>query len=324
MTVTGVEYKNASTVVSGRLTAGRFFGPENVEVGLSNGNTFKSSIGGVSMERVTAWPVLPEHDAILHLELAGSPLPLRIPEGAVVAGIGFAAEPIEGRRLANELMESPPFWASHYYLLSHDADRDETELCEELFGISPDALNEFYTSILSTNGSIMPWPYFQLRLPNSTFIEVEYADAAEYQTRYKLGDAAGTMIAGYNSGHFSLPAFRWCEIKQIARAMGYERQWAQSLLLLLPGAHLREEERQDAMTEMGRALACLGLFQQNNFDRLLANVTENLIVNIDWYKDDCLGWINEGGYSQRNPSSLLSTLSDGDFFRIEAFFAALE
>jgi len=188
MTVTGVEYKNASTVVSGRLTAGRFFGPENVEVGLSNGNTFKSSIGGVSMERVTAWPVLPEHDAILHLELAGSPLPLRIPEGAVVAGIGFAAEPIEGRRLANELMESPPFWASHYYLLSHDADRDETELCEELFGISPDALNEFYTSILSTNGSIMPWPYFQLRLPNSTFIEVEYADAAEYFNPYSGGD----------------------------------------------------------------------------------------------------------------------------------------
>lgn len=151
------------------------------------------------------------------------------------------SKPCWHRLFANEQLDSPLFWATHYYLLCNDEGHDETELCEELFGVTAQAVNDFFCKITTWKGKVKPWPYFQLPLTNSTFVEVQYADhPAEYRTQYKIGDAAGAIVLGYHSGHFSLPALRWSEVKQIASAIADGCKQAQCVLLLLPGVYINE------------------------------------------------------------------------------------
>jgi hypothetical protein len=321
--ITGVEHMADMTIVSGRLTEGRYFGPEDVEVVLPDGTVFASSVGATSATTPQAWPILPEHDTVLQLELAGSPLPKRIPVGATLVGIGLDARPPAGRRPSDDFMELPVFWALHYYLLSTDGEHDESELCEELFGISDSAVNQFYLEHFTSNGEPKPWPYFQIRLPNASFVEVEFADGAEYQTRFKIGDDEGAITLAYASGHFSFPALRWAELVQILAAIPARESRARCCLLLFPGIYLQTEEKKAAFAQLSDALASLGLFQSSNHRKLLTNVIENRWVQCNWRQDERLGWINDGEYSQRNPSSLLSNLKEQDFRRINAFFAAL-
>ena len=41
---------------------------------------------------------------------------------------------------------------------------------------------------------------------------------------------------------------------------------------------------------------------------------------VNWLWDETFGWINDGPYSQRNPTSPLSILKDADFAYIGQFF----
>jgi hypothetical protein len=306
--------------VSGRLNSGRYFGPEDAELVLKDGRVIRTQIGFTGATTPRNWPILPEHDTVLHFELPGC-ADCSIFQGAILRGIGFAAPATGGRLLANSWLDTPVFWALHYYLLSRGEDRDETELAEELFGIPSQVINDYYMERFVSDKQIMPWPYFTVPIDGGRFIEVEYAASAECQTRFKLGDEQGAITVGYESGHFSLPSLRWTELMQIANACSGTKHRCQSVLLLFPGIYLNEAEGVDASRELEACFVKLQLFDHSNRSQLARNVVANRTGNRSWRQDPQFGWLCDGIYAQRNPKSQLSNLRAEEFTRIKRFFS---
>jgi len=266
-----------------------------------------------------AWPILPEHDTVLRLELAERP-PGRIAVGSILRGTGLSSPSPNGRRLSNDWLDTPIFWALHYYLLAGDGETDESELCEELFGNSSQEINDYYLERFTSQRQPNPWPYFSIPIGDSRAIEVEYADAVDYQTRYKIGDNTGVITLGYDSGHFSLPSFRWPEVLDIANACDTPSRRHQVILLLFPGIYVGAADEAEATSELVKGFTELGLFNVEGRSNLAKNAVRYRRIESAWVCDERLGWISTGDYAQRNPNSLLSQLTEGDFLRIKAFF----
>ncbi len=313
------ESSSSSTTVYGRLLSGRFYGPEDVELIHAGKLVALTVVGSSGATRPQDWPILPEHDTILNLELVGVPA-ASVNIGMLVRGIGFAQDPAGGR-LQNEWLELPHFWAVHYYLLVGADDHDESELCDELLGISNDEFNGFYVEHFLEGDQARPSPYLSLKIDACRSIEVEYAEGAESQTRYKIRDESGPLTLGYNSGHFSLPAFRWAEVIGLAGELTSARQKAQLILLLLPGIWVEQADVADAANHLYASFKELDLFVSSERARLVKNILSHLQMDsVPWSNDEHLGWICAGQYAQRNPKNLLSTLVENDFHRIRTFF----
>lgn len=314
-----VESQPTSATVYGRLLSGRYFGPEDVELVHAGKVVARTIVGSSGAAKPQGWPILPEHDTILNVELVGIPSAL-VNIGMTVRGIGFAQDP-GGGRLQNDWLESPHFWAVHYYLLIGDDEHDESELCDDLLGISGAEVNQFYVDHFLCCDKALPYPYVSLRIDGSCSIEVEYAQGAESQTRYKIRDENGAIVLGYNSGHFSLPALRWAEALQLAGAVVSARQKAQVILLLLPGIWVEQPDSVEATASLEASFAELGLFDSIGRNRLVKNIMQHLQMKDRlWSFDKHLGWICSGQYAQRNPKSLLSSLVEKDLLRIKRFF----
>lgn len=321
--ITQVDYRGSTPCVSGRLVTGRYFGPEDVVLTLENGSVFQTSVGSMGATTPQGWPILPEHDTVLELELL-TPLPSPVAIGTVLRGIGVSSQPPQGRRPSNDWLDAPMFWALHYYLLAGDAERDESELCPGLFGLPSDEINEFYLQRFTSQYEPRPWPFFSIPVGGTRGIEVEYADTAEYQTRYKITDDAGSITVGYNSGHFSLPSFRWCELLALADASQDSLRRHRLLLLLFPGIYIAVSEEAEATRVLEDSFAQLGLFTSSGRSSLARNAVQNRRNDSAWTNDERFGWISNSQYAQRNPRSLLSTLAEADFLRIKAFFEDLD
>ena len=158
-----------------------------------------------------------------------------------------------------------------------------------------------------------------MAIDHTRFIEVEYADAAESQVRFKLGDAQGGITVGYDSAHFSLPALRWAEVLRIAKDCPDAKSRCQSLLLLFPGTYLNEGEEAAAIRELEFCLTQLQLFERHDRPQLAENVVANRRMNCSWQHDPRLGWLCDSLSAQRNPKSLLSNLREEEFIRIKRF-----
>jgi hypothetical protein len=257
------------------------------------------------------------------LELLAQP-PGRIAVGTVLRGIGLSSLPPNGRRQSNDWLDAPVFWAMHYYLLAGDGEKDESELCGTVFGISSDEINEFYLQRFTSQRSPQPWPYFSIPVADCRAIEVEYADTAEYQTRYKIVDSTGAITLGYDSGHFSLPSLRWSEVLAIASACQHSLQRHQMILLLFPGIYVGIADEAEAARALEDCFTQLGLFNAGGRSTLAMNAVQNRRSDSPWAYDERLGWLSQSEYAQRNPSSLLSQLAESDFLRIKAFFDCLD
>ena len=321
LTVTSVEATSPNVVVSGKLTSGSFFGPEDAELVLADGKVVRVVMGSTGGTQLTDWPVLPEHNTVLQIELFGC-LPELVNTGAVLRGTGFSSTSPTGRRLANEWLESPLFWAVHYYLLLHDEDHDDDELATNLFGIPSEEIDKFYIDRFTSDHQPQPWPYFTVPIDNTRFVEVEYAQGAEPQVRFKLGDNSGPILTGYNSGHFSLPALRWAEVQQLSNACQNARRRCECLLLLIPGIYINSQEARSVTQELESCFAQFQFFKPECRQQLARNIVTNLSDDIcEWKFDERLGWLCNGQYAQRNPNSLLSQLREEDYQRIKSFFA---
>lgn len=318
--ITSVDSTGPSIRVSGRLKTGRYFGPEDAELVLNDGRVIRTQIGFVGATKPRNWPILPEHDTVLHFELPGR-ADCSIFQGAILRGIGFGGPATDGRLLANSWLEIPVFWALHYYLLSRSEDHDESELSEELFGIPSKTINDYYLDRFVSREQTKPWPYFTVQIDATRFVEVEYAEGAECQTRFKLGDEQGSITVGYDSGHFSLPSLRWTELMQIANACSETKHRCLSVLLLFPGIYLNEAEDVDASRELETCFAKLRLFEHSNRSQLVRNVVANRSISCSWRQDPQFGSLCDGIYAQRNPKSLLSNLRAEEFARIKRFFS---
>jgi len=274
-------------------------------------------IGSSGGSNLSGWPILPEHGSILRLDLHGIPLGV-VKTGMILVGIGFATESSAGRRLSNDWLEMPAFWAIHFYMVMNEDDSEEEDLIPQLLGISMQEINDFYTQNISDQHSRLPWPYFSIRSPQGCVVEVEYAASEEFQTRFKIGDEQGLMTLGYWSGHQSLPAFRWPEIVALGNSFADEKMCAAVILLLLPAATVTPDQREVATAVLVQCLESMQLFANGDRSRFARIVIGHSVSEREWVNDPELGWIYENEYSQRSLKSLLSKLRKPEFLRIKA------
>jgi hypothetical protein len=321
--ITEVDYQDSTPWVSGRLISGRYFGPENVEIALPDGSVFRASVGGMQAKTPQGWPILPEHDTILQLELIAGPA-AQISEGSILRGIGVSSVAPTGWRNSNDWLDDPLFWALHLFLLAGDGETDESELCPALFGISSEMVNEFFVERFTSAKRPQPWPYFSLTISGDHAVEVEYADTAEFQTRYKIVDATGAITVGYDSGHFSLPAFRWPELLLMANRCTDAIHRDRLILLLCPSVYIGTSEQTEAVRELEMCFGRLGLFNAETRSTLATNIVGNREGETPWSYHQLYGWVSASEYAQRNPKSLLSQLTQGELLRIKAYFEELD
>lgn len=322
MLIEAVEYNEQGTTVTGKLLSGQYQGPEQVVVDLDDQFQFHSIVKGLYSSYDQRWPILPEHGASLNLTLRDTPKPYDLPIGGLLKGVGGVQT--HERVLSNDYLEQSIFWAVHFYLLSFEQGYDEADLCYEQFGFTADEVNEFYLKYFTSQRGQRAWPYFRCYLNNGSFVEVEYADDGECQTRYRIGFQDRCLLLGYESSHFSLPCFRWGELRLIAaNARGGDLGSAMTALLLLPAVSLLPEEVFQAQQLVRECFATLNVFQSTNQSRLINNICNNRVSKSEWHYDDNKGWLNTSPYSQRNPQGELSLLGDMDYQVIKGFFAAL-
>lgn len=139
------------------------------------------------------------------------------------------------------------------------------------------------------------------------------------QDQLWLGDAHASVLLGYHSGHFSLPALRVAEAAAVAAAT----RDSVLNLLWLTFVHARPDEAAALHALVARAAATLpGLrvAPQRVADALVDRQTSS---TLHWWEDPVLGWVNDARYSQRNPASDLSTLRPADHAFIRNWFGAL-
>lgn len=306
------ETDGCTLVLRGKLLDGAFFGPENVVLRSAGGETFMSKVQSHGIERPIGWPVLPEHDRTLLV------LTVRAPPEAFdvwrVEGIGVV-DPRAPRVDITEVLSEPAFWATQVAIHCQPQDTDQPGL--DWFGIDAETANAWYDAHVEMHQRVGAWPFIRVDLPRGRYIELEMACGAEYQDRIWIGhtpDGERTML-GYHSGHFSLPALRLAEAEWLANTTSH----AASGLIWLAATYVDRTARQIALADR-LASNVPGLRPESRRAYVNALLNGLRVDDLSWTRHDALGWINDSGYSQRNPHSRLSTLSPSGFRHIQLFF----
>jgi hypothetical protein len=142
-----------------------------------------------------------------------------------------------------DLVKQPVFWAAHLRNVTRGPlASDDPGISDTAFGISTDAIEEFYLRDLSNEEE---WPCFHIPLRSGSAVEVVYANEPEdYQVfYYACPQKAGPPIClGKGGGHWQLPAFRWTEIVDISQAAV---ESASAMLLPLPSTWLTNDDNMD-------------------------------------------------------------------------------
>jgi hypothetical protein len=331
LTIERVEYQDNEALVIGRLTDGHYFGPELIEVPLTNGQTLRSVVTGMSATgNMTSWPLEPHHEAVLHLTIYNSEKVHSFKIGSTAKGIGTPSVPEHMREKANGLLAEQLFWTVHYHEHIHDEEHDPGDLMPLFFGRTSEESSQYFMQHVYGESHSFRWPYFTKRLPNQNMVEIGYSENAEFQTRYSIAtdDPAGPTLMGYESGHFSLPAFRWEEVVLIAdshRSIADAKSAAQCLLLMFPSCWLTgRDDREAVKAALSVAWQELGFMRAEHLPRMVENiVTNQTIPDVNWTHSEELGWHNNSRYSQRNPDSLLGEMPSHGWKQIASFFEAI-
>src|SRR5262249_30879509 len=95
------------------------------------------------------------------------------------------------------------------------------------------------------------------------------------------------------------------------------------ILLLFPGIYVDVGDESKIARVLEDSFTQLRFFDGGDRSALAKNAVLNRRIDAPWAHDERLGWICKNEYSQRNPHSLLSQLTEADFLRIKAFFVPL-
>lgn len=303
-----LERGEGELVLVGRVIDGAFSGPEVLEVTLEDGRTAQVGILHHSFQHPQGWPVLPTHTStILALSI---PLP---PDGVTVdasrPAIGKGTVTQNSQRVElSHLAAQPEFWAS---FLNESLSSEEEEPHQTFFGVSKASFHGFYEQHLKSHWQRGTWPFFRLALDQGRFLELECAAGVEYQWRYWLGakDRRRTLL-GYSSGHFSLPAFRHEELSRLV----VPGDVARSAFLLVCATAAYTPDKQSPSVAYLRPLLETLPGVNAPADVILSALLKHITVpQLNWRQDPERGWVNDGGYSQRNPESSMSILEAHDF-----------
>ncbi len=222
--------------------------------------------------------------------------------------------------LSKEL-SNPLFWGDFSVL---HMDSDALELPYRAFlGLAQDDVNSYYAQALSPHVNSGTWPIFPLYIDSDRYVEIEYADGAEYQNRAWIGSRASGQRAllGYDSGHFSLPGLRSKELAWLLDRLEHSTAHPASGLLLAPMCYLPQPDA--PLTERLAAL-CARIPGANATlaGTMAANMVKRQVVpDAKWERKPPFGWCSDCQYSQRNPGSPMSVLSQTEFSFIDQFFS---
>jgi hypothetical protein len=322
-----VESNGEAALIVGELESGCYFGPEEIAVPLIGGRSLMTVVTTMNATSLKGWPILPEHGSILTLGLNARIKPSDIGIGELAKGRGFSTPAGEMFRDANELLQDPRFWSTHYseQLVDQETRQEPDELIPHFFGHAATQTDEFFQRYLIKQKA---FPRFTKRLPNQSSVEVSYMEGAEFQVRYGIcSSAEQPILLGYQSGHFSLPAFRWEEIKQIYQshlAIAGSRSAAECLLLLFPSIYVCAEDSHDEIHHVvANAWQELGIIS-TDVDGLTRNIVTSLTVGSHrWTQHPIYGWISNNSNCQRNPDSKLSALPESGWAKISLFFSTI-
>jgi hypothetical protein len=234
---------------------------------------------------------------------------------------------MERRRvLQNAALTDPRFWAMHYYLLIGTDEVDSSELVEPIFGVSNQAVNEYFLDDFDGTGSREIRQYVEVPIHNGFSVQVEYAGEPDSEIRLYLNhnNWPHPECVGFDSGHFALPAFRWCEVKSLYdAAKGLDA--ARALLLMFPGVYVTEEDKKEQVqSTLVDSWAQLHVADIKRLEETSKQIIDYRLVQVRWWQDPQFGWITDGQYSFRNPNTLMTKFAHDRFARVREFFAGIE
>ena len=320
--VESIDNLGGETHIRGRLVEGAYFAPQSIRLKDTTGKVRTATILSHELINPQGWPVTADHDTLLVLHIVKSSPPFTIDVDSLVEGIGSVALRQDGIDLSKELSK-PQFWGnfSTLYMVSEENEYPY----EDFLGLSGNDLNSYYTNFLAPFFASTTWPIFPLEIDHDRYVEVEWAGGAEYQDRVWIGSRVSERRAllGYDSGHFSLPGLRSSELVWLLERIAQTTAHPASGLLLVPMCYLPEPDTR--LTEMLTSL-CARIPGANVelAGTMAANMVKNQVVDARWERRNGLGWCSTWLYSQRNPRSPLSVLSEDDFGFIDLFFREVE
>jgi hypothetical protein len=253
----------------------------------------------------------------LHRRASGS---IAIDANSPLQGLGNVALRQDSTDLSAAL-SNPLFWGnfSTLYMVSDSTERPY----EEFLGLSQNEVNSYYNDVLSPLMRSVAWPIFPLEIDGDRYVEIEWASGAEFQERAWIGsrETGRRALLGYNSGHFSLPGLRPSELAWILERLENAKAHPASGLLLVPMCYLPKPDAQ--LTERLTSLcARVPGARVELAGTMAANMVEYRVVpKVNWERRVGFGWCNSSVYSQRNPQSPMSVLSEAGFEFVDQFFS---
>ncbi len=298
--VSGITYRDDEISITGTIIGGAFAGPEWVKLRTADGRDVYSSIRRHGGDSIDQWPLQAGHKGAVTLHVK----PLRdhamIDERELVVGLGFRET--SERLDVSDAVSEPRFWAMRLH-----------DLFEEGAGAAD------FEEMIHSRFKSDTWPFVRIDVGSSLYVELEFAADAEHQTRFWIGrDNDQRIILGYESGHSSLPAFRFAEIELIARRA--RNPW--SALLFLGGC--RERAFGSEQTNLVASLVSrVPGFSGDPPAAAKTLTTRCTSSDVAWFHDEMFGWINNSVLSQRNPQGAMSCLTDEELEGIRDYFEAL-
>jgi hypothetical protein len=224
----------------------------------------------------------------------------------------------------DDALTDPRFWAMHYCMLIGTEEVDADDFIEPFFGVSTKEVNDYFLQEFDQRGPDEAWPYLEVPVRGGFTVQAEYAGTPS-ETRFYINhvDWPEPVALGYDSGHFALPAFRWCEVAAIGRACTGINA-ARALLLAFPAVGLRAEDEISSVQPMlVEAWRQLGVINRERLEEMTGQNMVHRTGEIRWWEDPQLGWINDGRYSFRNPKTLMCDFAKDRFNKVAAFFAGI-
>lgn len=248
--VDAVQYEEpGDTVLVGFLKTGEIAGRELVCVPTRNGPVFQSSVIAMEVEGPMAMPLPASQGSRIQLVLKGCPAAKDVVVPCEAVSVPPQEPPARTSVERSDLLDSPLFWAMWYYLHVGTDDVDSSELMQPFFGVSNEAVNSFYLKTISKSEPDAPWVRIRIPVANGFSVAVEFAGEPYCEDRYILSHDSweSSVLLGYYSGHFALPALRWHEVRWIdwcvrKKAIGSDTHRRSSLLLMFPAVYLNSQD----------------------------------------------------------------------------------
>jgi hypothetical protein len=307
-----VEYAAPDISISGELIEGAYGGPQAVSLCARGGQWSTVPVTHHELLFPKGWPAVTGDGATLILHVPAPSPEFLLDDSQLVIGRG-ALYMNSNRRDITDSLPEPGFWAVQLWLYLQSAEiQNPPEMC---WGLSKEQANGEYARFIEQHWKAGAWPYIRLPVDDHRYVEIEYSAGVEYQRRIWIGNLDGRrVILGYDSGHFSLPAFRMDELLVLANHLTVHPS---APLLLLPGVYLESEDL--CPTEQVTQWLAKVPGVQVEIIPLMAKALFTVVPKVLWESDDTYGWTNNSKYSQRNPKSSMSTLSSDDYQFIREF-----